>query len=102
MHRIAKYLALSLLTLATGTTAAEEGPTENQFFLSLLGGWYEEPNERDITSGDAGLGGGIGYAITDEWMFEALYFGFKPDAKVDGVKGSEIIQNFIRHRYAGF
>lgn len=87
MHRIATSFFLSLLTLGAPAAMAEEGPAKDQFLLSLLGGWYEEPNELDLTNGDEGLGGGLGYAITDKWIAEALYFGFKPQAEVGGVKG---------------
>jgi len=87
MHRIATSFFLSLLTLGAPAAMAEEGPAKDQFLLSLLGGWYEEPNELDLTNGDEGLGGGLGYAITDKWIAEALYFGFKPEAEVGGVKG---------------
>jgi len=87
MHRIAKRFVLPMLFMGAGLAAAQEGPAKDQFLLSVLGGWYEEPNDIDLTNGDAGVGGGLGYAFSDKWIAEALYFGFKPDAEVNGVKG---------------
>jgi OmpA-OmpF porin, OOP family len=98
------------LTLLTGTlvvlglsglAAAAAGPQKDQFFISLLGAYYEEASDLDLRKGDTGLGGGLGWAFHDQWSVEGLFFDLEPKVEVGGVRGTGDMEywsvNFIRH-----
>lgn len=77
--------------LSTSSWADDEnsGPQDGHWFVSGLAAWEEAPGELDLTSGDAGIGAGLGYMFTERWGAELLYFKFKPDYEVAGIKGSD-------------
>ena len=59
---------------------SESGPRDGQFYVSLLGAYYEPPNDLDLDE-TTGWGGGIGWAFHDRWSFEVLYFDLSPDVE---------------------
>jgi OOP family OmpA-OmpF porin len=65
---------------------AEGGPEKDQFFVSLLGGYYDEPSDLDLRRGDEKIGGALGWAPLDRWSVEAMYFDFEPEVEVGGVR----------------
>lgn len=73
----------------TGQAAVAAGPEKDQFFVSLLGAYYQEPSDLDLIKGDGGVGAGLGWAFHDDWSVEALYFGLKPTYEVGGVRGTD-------------
>lgn len=70
-----------------GPAAAASGPEKDQFFVSLLGGFYEEAHDMDLRDGDDNFGGAVGLGLSDDWAIEAMYFDFDPEAEVNGVRG---------------
>jgi len=80
-------LLLTCLALTAGTGIAHAaGPKEDQFFISLLGGYYGEPDGLDLRAGDEKVGGALGWAPTDRISVEGMFFDFDPDVGVDGVR----------------
>ena len=77
-------LALALTGLAPAHAA---GPDKGQFTFSLLGGAYEEPDDLELRRGDENVGGAIGWAPTDNWSVEAMFFDLEPGVEVGGVRG---------------
>ena len=86
MRRFPMYATAVLAMTCAAHAAAESGPEEDQFFISLMGGYYEEPDDLDLRSGDGGWGGGLGWAPHDRWSVEALFFDFEPDVEIGGAR----------------
>lgn len=85
--RLLSTVTMMVLALGwAGFSAAEGGPNEDQFFISLLGGAYEEPDDTDLRRGDESWGGTVGWAPTDRWSVEAMFFDFEPSVEVGGVR----------------
>lgn len=101
MRRLTWLACTAWLLVFSGQAAAAAGPQKDQFFISLLGAYYEEASGLDLREGDGGLGGGLGWAFHDDWSVEALYFDLKPGYDVGGVTGTDDMEywtvNFIRH-----
>ena len=88
MRHLLSFIGLSGLLVWSQLATAQQGPEKDQFFLNILGGYVEEPAGLEVDSSDYGFGGGLGYAFTDGWMGEAMYYRFDPDIKVNNVEGN--------------
>jgi OmpA-OmpF porin, OOP family len=101
MRRLTLLASLACLLGIPGLATAAAGPQKDQFFVSLLGSYYDEPSGLDLRRGDAGPGGGIGWSFQDDWSVEALFFDLEPRYDVGGVRGTGGMEywtiNFIRH-----
>lgn len=87
MCRITTFACLMVALTGPGLAAADNGaPTKDQFFISLLGGYYEEPSDLDLRRGDGAPGGALGWAPHDRWLVEGMYFGFEPSVEVGGAR----------------
>lgn len=84
---------ISILTIAlsglfwSAASLAEGGPEKGQFYISLLGGYYDDPPDTELRRGDASIGGAFGGGLSDRWSVEAMYFQFDPDVEVGGIRG---------------
>lgn len=77
---------LSFLTATlAGPAALSAGPTEGQVSISVLGGAYQKAEGIELRTGDENWGGTIGWAPTDRWSVEAMFFEFEPGVEVGGV-----------------
>lgn len=80
------YLAIAGALLIGNATWAADGPQEKQIFGSLLGAWHDARGDYDTIDGHVDLGGGIGWAFTDNWAMETQYFQLNPEVRVGGVE----------------
>ncbi len=88
MRHLFGIIGFTCILICSPLASAQQGPEKDQFFLSLLGAYMEEPSKIDIDEVGEGFGGGLGYAFTDHWMAEATYFDFNPDVELDtGAEG---------------
>ena len=88
MCRLFGIIGLSGLLVWSQVASAQQGPEEDQFYLNLLGAYVSDPAGLEVDDNDYGFGGGLGYAFTDKWMAEAMYYRFDPDVKVNNVEGN--------------
>ncbi|MEZ5558138.1 MAG: OmpA family protein [Pseudomonadales bacterium] len=88
MHKLIPIAGAVCLSMLSSLAAAANGPQEGQSFLTLLGGYYEEPNsaELQIANGSEGPGAGLGWAFSERWAIEAQAFNFNPNVEVNGIK----------------
>jgi OOP family OmpA-OmpF porin len=86
MRRLPMFTCLAFALAWAGQAAAEGGPQKDQFFISLLGGYYDEPSDLDLRRGDAEWGGSLGWAFQDRWSVEAMFFDFDPHVEVGGLR----------------
>ncbi len=82
---VAAVAAWSLIACAGANGAA--GPDQGQFYGSLLGGYYEDPEDLNLSGSSGGFGGTVGFGATDRWLVEAMFLEFEPDVEVNGVSG---------------
>lgn len=87
MRPISLLTTLVCAVIWSAAATAEGGPEERQFFISLLGGYYEEASDLELRRGDATVGGTLGAAFNDRWSVEAMFFNFEPDVEVGGLRG---------------
>lgn len=101
MRRLTLLATMAWLYGLCGAALAAAGPEKDQFFVSLLGAYYDDPSDLDLRQGDAGPGGGIGWSFQDGWSVEGLFFDLEPRYDVGGVRGTGEMEywsvNLIRH-----
>lgn len=87
MRHLFNIVLVASALFGASHTMADAGPKKGQAFISLLGGYYDKPSNLNLRSGDSGLGGAVGWAASDRWSVEAMFFNFEPDVQVGGTRG---------------
>lgn len=86
--RVVTMAALAVCALLGSTqTLGAAGPHKGQYFVSALGGYYDDPSDLDLSSDSAGYGGTIGWNPIERLSVEAMFLDFNPDVEVGGVDG---------------
>ena len=88
MRHLLRFISLSGLLVLSQLATAQQGPEKDQFFLNLLGGYVSDPAGLEVDDDDYGFGAGLGYAFTDRWMGEVMYYQFDPGVRVNNVEGN--------------
>jgi OOP family OmpA-OmpF porin len=80
--RLVTGLSLLLLLVSPFSQASDHPPRAKQVFITPFLAVSEATD--DFSDGDSGPGIGIGWAFTDNWAIEGLYFETEPDLRTTG------------------